>query len=172
MIRRPPRSTPSICFNKSTYFVLRFTAADVAWIEPGRVKIISARTFDKRRCKSSDIPCARPVNSITNATPSATPRTLIADLSGRWRILEITKLSTKSGPLSQVGNINTRRGESLAAEFDARSPNFVGRNVSYSLSLWEGNYIVDSPSPRRSLSEKAFLCAKLCDALCLCGEIP
>jgi hypothetical protein len=61
---------------------------------PGRVKIISARTFDERRCKSSDIPRESPVNSITRVTPSATPSTLIAERSGRWRIFEMTKLST------------------------------------------------------------------------------
>ena len=63
--------------------------------DPGRVKIISALTFDDRFCRSSDMPCARPVNSITSATPSATPRTLIADRIGRCRMFDTTRLSRR-----------------------------------------------------------------------------
>src|SRR5439155_2256017 len=100
-----------ICFNASTYFVLRFAEEDVTWIEPGRVKIISARTFEDRVCKSSDIPCARPVNSITRATPSATPTTLIAERSGRWRILDTTKLSTELILFSSPGILIHAREE-------------------------------------------------------------
>src|ERR1043166_9386687 len=94
-------STPSICFSSSTYFVLKLAEDEVKLREPGRVKIISAVTFDERFCRSSDMPCARPVKIITSATPKATPRMLIADLSGRCRRLETTKLS--KGALSKRG---------------------------------------------------------------------
>src|SRR6266481_8503586 len=106
-------STPSIFLSQSTYFVLRFAVVAFAWNDPGRVKIISARTFDERRCKSSDIPRDKPVNNITRVTPSATPSTLIAERRGRWRMFDMTRLSTERGPLSQTGNINTCREESL-----------------------------------------------------------
>src|SRR5690242_642291 len=57
------------------------------------MKINSARTFVARRCKSFDMPRARPVNSITRATPSATPATLTSVRMGRWRMFEVTRLS-------------------------------------------------------------------------------
>ena len=63
-------STPSIFCNSSTYFVLRFAEDEVKLMEPGRVKISSARTFEVRFCRSSDIPWASPVNSITSTTPA------------------------------------------------------------------------------------------------------
>src|SRR5262245_29276816 len=88
-------STPSTCCSNSTYFVLRFAEEEVKPIEPGRVKISSALTFEERFCRSSDMPCASPVKIITSATPSATPRMLMADLSGRWRRFETTKLSKR-----------------------------------------------------------------------------
>ena len=69
--------------------------------EPGRVKMISALTFDERFWRSSDMPCARPVKSITNATPSATPKMLMAERSGRCRMFETTRLS-KWIPLSNA----------------------------------------------------------------------
>src|SRR5829696_5770155 len=57
------------------------------------MKINSARTFVARRCKSLDMPRARPVNSMTRATPSATPATLTSVRMGRWRMFEVTRLS-------------------------------------------------------------------------------
>ena len=99
-------STPSTVFNSSTYFVLKFAEELLNPIAPGRVKMISAVTFEDRFCKSSDIPCASPVNSMISATPRATPMTLMTDLSGRCRRFETTKLS-KLCPF-QTGNINTR----------------------------------------------------------------
>jgi hypothetical protein len=63
--------------------VLRLAEVEVVWNDPGRVKIISARTLEERRCKSSDIPRDSPVNSMTSITPRATPSTLIAERSGR-----------------------------------------------------------------------------------------
>src|ERR1043166_2524548 len=89
-------STPSTCFSSSTYFVFKLADDEVSCIEPGRVKMISALTFEERFCKSSDMPCARPVNNITNATPSATPITLMADRNGLCRRFETTKLSKQA----------------------------------------------------------------------------
>src|SRR5882762_3730140 len=86
-------STPSICFKLSTYLVLRLALDAVRFIDPGRVKIISARTFDERRAISSDMPRASPVNSMIRQTPSATPATLTSVRMGRWRMLETTRLS-------------------------------------------------------------------------------
>src|SRR5215475_5751172 len=40
------------------------------------------------------MPRARPVNSITRLTPRATPATLTSVRIGRWRMFEVTKLST------------------------------------------------------------------------------
>src|SRR5689334_4956398 len=57
------------------------------------MKINSARTLLARRCRSFDIPRASPVNSITRLTPSAIPATLTSVRMGRWRMLEVTKLS-------------------------------------------------------------------------------
>src|SRR5882724_5820053 len=88
-------ATPSICFRLSTYLVLRLAVDDVSCIAPGRVKIISARTFDARRWRSFDIPRASPVKSITRQTPSATPATLTRVRMGRWRMLETTRLSMR-----------------------------------------------------------------------------
>src|SRR5690349_5791433 len=86
-------STPSICFSRSTYLVSRLAVVAVSWTAPGRMKINSARTFVARRCKSFDIPRARPVNSMTRLTPSATPATLTSVRIGRWRMFEVTRLS-------------------------------------------------------------------------------
>jgi hypothetical protein len=86
-------STPSTLRNSSAYFVERFAVEDVNSIPPERVKMISARRFEERRCKSFDIPRERPVNSITSATPSATPATLISARKGRCRMLLTTRLS-------------------------------------------------------------------------------
>jgi hypothetical protein len=93
-------STPSICLSRSTYLVLRDALEEVTVIEPLRVKIISPRTFVDRRCKSFDIPRVNPVNSITSATPSATPMTLIAERKGRCRMFEVTRLSKTFMPFS------------------------------------------------------------------------
>src|SRR5262249_38079660 len=111
-------STPSTFFKSSTYFVLKFAEDDVRPIEPGRVKIISAVTFEDRFCRSSDMPWASPVKIITSATPRATPRMLMTDLSGRCRRLETTKLS-KRVPF-QTRHINTRSLRTLATEFSVQ----------------------------------------------------
>src|SRR5581483_1642572 len=89
-------STPSTWRSNSTYFVLRFADDDVNCIDPGRVKMISALTFDERFCKSSDMPCASPVKSITCATPNATQITLIADRNCRCLRFEMTMLSKQA----------------------------------------------------------------------------
>src|SRR5215217_9295318 len=86
-------SMPSICFKRSTYLVSRLAVVAVSCTAPGRMKINSARTFVARRCNSLDMPRARPVNSMTRATPSATPATLTSVRIGRWRMFEVTRLS-------------------------------------------------------------------------------
>jgi hypothetical protein len=73
--------------------VLIFVVELVNSIEPGRVKMISARRFAERRCTSFAIPRASPVNSITRQTPSATPAMLTSARTGRWRIFAATRLS-------------------------------------------------------------------------------
>src|SRR5436190_5281880 len=88
-------ATPSICFKLWTYLVLRLAVDAISCIAPGRVKIISARTFDARRWRSFDMPRASPVKSITRQTPRATPATLTSVRMGRWRMLETTRLSMR-----------------------------------------------------------------------------
>ena len=51
------------------------------------------RMLDERRSRSFDIPRAKPVNSITRHTPSATPATLTSARTGRCRMLAATRLS-------------------------------------------------------------------------------
>src|SRR5919109_5069011 len=86
-------STPSIAFSFSTYWVLRLAVEIVNCIEPGRVKMISALRFDERRCRSLDMPVARPVKSITRQTPKAMPAMLTIVRTGRWRMFEVIRLS-------------------------------------------------------------------------------
>src|ERR1043165_6538203 len=65
------------------------------------------RTFVDRRCKSFDMPRVRPVNSITSATPSATPTTLMPERSGRCRMFESTRLSKTFIPKLRTQKFNT-----------------------------------------------------------------
>jgi hypothetical protein len=104
--------------------VLKFDDEPTILIDPLRVKIMLPRTLVDRRSKSLDIPRVRPVKSMTSATPSATPTTLIAERSGRWRIFEATRLSKTFIPDSRTEKFNTSADERLASYFSGSALRF------------------------------------------------
>src|SRR5829696_184872 len=106
-------STPSTARKFSTYFVLKLAGELVKLsIVPGLVKMISALKFCERRCKSLDIPRASPVNSMTRATPNATPTTLTSERMGRWRMLAAIRLSIKAGVRIQESGVRRKLNDS------------------------------------------------------------